>query len=90
MSEDDVVACLCHLIVAIVEEHLGREREGVGLIHLDMPESIEGIVGLVVACAVARQDDAVVTETYMPSENLGVAILVLVVEEFIGMNKMYA
>ena len=90
MREHDIVAGLCHLIGAVVEEDFRRERQRVGLIHLHVAESIERVVLLVVAGAVAGEDDVVGAETDMTTEDLCVGVLLPVVEQLVGMQEMDA
>jgi hypothetical protein len=55
-----------------------------------MAEGIERIVVLVVAGTVAGEDDAIVAEAYMATQDLGIRVLGLIEEELVGMKKMDA
>ena len=88
MRQDNVIASSGELVGAVVEEDVGDKCQRVALIHVDIAKGIEGVGLLIVECAVAGEDDIVVTKADVSHQDLGITIDALVEVEFVGMEQM--
>ena len=90
MLEDDVMAGLCQLVVAVIVGIVAGQPQCVALYHLDMAESLEGIGLLKEVGTVAIKVGTHMTEVYIAFQNLGVTILELVVVQIVSMHQIDA
>ena len=88
MGEDDIVAGLCQLGCAVIEEDIGDEGERIGLVHLHVAEGIKGVVTLEIEGTVTGEDDIIVAEPHIAYQNLCIPLDTLVVVELVGMKKV--
>ena len=90
MLQHHVVACLRHLVVAVIPGIVAVERKGVALAHPDVAEGLEGIGFLIEIRTVAGEVCPFVEERHVAVEHLCTRRVAELVEaEHIGMLQIH-
>ena len=88
MLENDIIASLRQLVVAVIISIITGKPECVALDHLHMTERLKGVRSLIEMSAVTVEVGTVMTEMHIPVEHLGIVITILVIVQVVSMDEI--
>ena len=86
--ENDMIPCLCHLVITIIIGIVAKELKGVALHHLHMTKGLERVARFIEMGTIAEEFGTLVGEMNLSVEYLGIRIDIYIIFQTVSMNEI--